>query len=100
MTTYENLPHPSFERVKFNKYLRDNNEVLTSCKSWIVIKNSYIENQVVIFSTQDKKYITELSPLELVEMTKMLLPYRGKEVYINSDANKSVPNRLHIHIKL
>lgn len=100
MREYKNLPHPSKEPEAFNQYLKDNNEVITENYYWILIENSFIENQLVLFLLSAKSYFSELNELELRNLQMILHHYKDKHIYINADKDKSVPNRLHLHIKL
>lgn len=101
MRTYIGLPNPDIEPIKFNNYLIQNNEVVADSNYWILIKNSYIDNQLVLFCKQPIKYLTELDWNSFKQLKLFLEKFaKGKEVYINADEKKSVPNRLHLHIKL
>jgi hypothetical protein len=102
MRNYKNLPNPEIEVEEFNEYLRKNNEVIFENNSWIAIKNSYIDNQLVIFCKFNVKYITNLTNNALVDLRLVLSGTNtaGKHIYINADSDKSVANRLHLHIKL
>ena len=64
MRDYKNLPT---EKEAFNQYLRDNNTLIYENEDWIVIKNSYIENQLVIFSKHEVRYITECDHLQTLK---------------------------------
>lgn len=98
--TYKNLPNPDTQIEEFNEYLLNNNTVINEGTYWILIQNSYISGQLVLFAKQPRKYLHDCTADELQEMVNMLADYCKHYMYINADHNKSVPNRLHIHIKL
>lgn len=100
MRNYSDLPNPAIDTEGFNQYLRDNNKVLFDCSSWILIENSYIPNQLVLFSALNRMYLSDCLTAELESLADILQDYNGKHIYINADKDKSVPNRLHLHIKL
>lgn len=101
MRKYKNLPHPTKQPEKFNEYLINNNKVVIQhLFDWILIENSFIENQLVLFAKRSVQYFNELNELELKSLQVILYPYKDKHVYINADKDKSVPNRFHLHIKL
>lgn len=104
MRTYNNLPDATLESEAFNQYLRDNNEVITENIVWIVIRNSYIKDQLVAFCKFPVKNISEYKDIDYLSKESAFYwifeEYSGKHIYINADKDKSVPNRLHIHIKL
>lgn len=95
---YKNLPNPNTQIEEFNEYLRKNNELIRETKNWILIKNSFIPNQLVLFNKNNLKYLSEISIDEFVELKFILKDYDEKKFYVNAAKDKSVPNRLHIHI--
>lgn len=100
MRDYKNLPNPETQIEEFNQYLRDNNLVLDENRSWILIRNSYIENQLVLFSKLNRKYFYEITHSELDDLSDFTLTYWNKHIYINAEKDKSVADRLHFHIKI
>lgn len=110
MREYKNLPHPTKEPEAFNQYLRDNNEVLAETDYWIVIRNSFIKDQLVAFCKLPVATFQEyaLSWTDTVKERNLMLcePYsimgmhKKDYIYINAEVDKSVPDRLHFHIKL
>jgi len=100
MQTYINLPNPQKESLQFNQYLYNNNIVLQQSKYWILIENKYILKQLVVFSLLPRKYLIECNHLEVIDLFTILSAYKEKHVYINKDKDKSIPNRLHLHIRL
>lgn len=100
MRNYIGLPNPDTQPEEFNQYLRVHNIVITESSSWILIQNSYIENQLVLFAKDPIKYLGQLDWTAFKQLKMFLANYQDNEVYINPDERKSVHNRLHIHIKL
>jgi hypothetical protein len=102
--TYNNLPDPTEFPEEFNQYLRDNNKVILENLMWIVIQNKYIENQLVAFCKYPISNIHEYEQIQYpsrdLAFYWLFKHYSGKHIYINADEDKSVPNRLHFHIKL
>lgn len=97
---YKNLPNPNTHIEEFNEYLRKNNKLIRETKNWILIKNSFIPNQFVLFNKNNLKYLTEISIDEFIELKFILKDFEEKKIYVNAAKDKSVPNRLHIHICL
>lgn len=97
---YKNLPDPNKKVKEFNQYLLDNNKVIGEYIHWILIKNSYIKYQYVLFCKLNRKYLGDISVAESMELHDILSLYKGKEIYINPDHLKSVPDRLHLHIRI
>jgi hypothetical protein len=98
---YKNLPNPTTEPKEFDEYLRKNNELILETDFWILIKNSFIENQLVCFSKNPyAQGIGDLLKEELIDLQNILSAYQEKHIYINALENKSIPNRFHVHIKL
>ena len=97
---YKDVPDPEKEPMEFNTYLAKNNEVVYEGRYWILIKNSYVKNQLVLFSTESKvRYLSQLSYPASFELFAILLAFaENKSVYINKDEDKSIPDRLHLHI--
>ena len=93
-------PDPIEKWGEFNVYLRTHNEVIKDNANWILIENSYIPGELVLWSVWPYTDIADLSPQSLLSLPEMLEPYRDNYKYINANKDKSVPNRLHIHIKL
>ncbi len=107
MRKYNNLPDPTNEPEAFNQYLRDNNEVVEEIPLWIIIKNSYIKDQLVAFCKLPVKTMLEYTTKTPATMSEqyanfiaLFLVYEGKHIYINADKDKSVLKRLHFHIKI
>lgn len=100
--TYKDLPDANRELVPFNQYLRENNIVVKETPYWILIKNSFINNQLVLFTKLNKRYLYEVYNVSeaYAELIDYLEEYKHNHIYINADKDKSVPNRLHLHIKL
>ena len=97
---YKKLGVPSPEDIEaFNDYLRENNEVLEETEDWILIKNRYIDNQLVLFSKRVAE-LHELGGFELGEMADILKKYKHGMWYRNAVEDRSIPDRLHLHIKL
>lgn len=99
MRNYKNIPHPD-EIKAFNEYLKENNEVVYQNRHWLVIKNRYIKKQLVAFIKTKRHFITDCTPSELTSLAPIIKKYKHNHIYINSAQEKSLPNRLHIHIKL
>ena len=98
MRKYKNLP--KIDSLEFNQYLRDNNILVLETEYWILIRNSYIDNELVCFIKSFKRYLYEADANEIMELFEILKTYKKKGCYINADNDKSVGNRLHLHIKL
>ena len=96
----DDVPSPTREPLAFNEYLLLHNEVLWVSEHWILIANSYIEHQAVMFAKRNVRYIHQLKQKELADMADILKEFKGKKMYINSEKDKSIKNRLHIHIKI
>lgn len=94
----DDVPSPN-NAEEFNQYLRDNNEVVLENNCWILIENSYIENQLVLFCKENMKTFSSLTPMATKELLKIMDMFNDKHIYINAHKDKSVPDRLHIHIK-
>lgn len=97
---YIDLPDPDNDPDGFNNYLISNNKVVNKLHDWIVIENKYIPKQLVIFCLQPKSYIYQLNEREWLALRSIMFIYASKHVYINSEKDKSIPNRLHLHVKL
>lgn len=100
MRDYKNIPDPKLDVKKFNLYLVNNNEVVFFSAKWIIIKNSYIEGQLVCFCLDNVAYYGDLDEVALYGLKRILQEYKDNHVYINATKDKSVPNRFHLHIKL
>lgn len=113
MRIYKNLPHPKKQAEEFNQYLRDNNDVVKETDLWIVIENSYIKDQRVAFCKlpvrDAKEYFMYAMKTDspdtiyfnlLREFAIIFMAFNGKHIYINSDQDKSVPDRFHLHMKI
>ena len=100
MREYKNLPHPTDEPEKFSQYLRDNNEVLHEGDFWILIRNSYEEDQLVLWLKRPAEYMGEIFMFEWADLDTYFKIHKDNYWYINNRSRKSVPNRLHLHIKL
>lgn len=61
MRNYKNLPDPIEEPEQFNKHLRDNNQVAMKASYWIVIKNSQIKDQLVVFHKYSVSHLHNIS---------------------------------------
>lgn len=108
----KNLPDPITECEEFNQYLRDNNKVVREGEYWILIENSYIPNQHVAFCKLPVRDFDDymLHALEsqvysdkedlLFEPIMLFAANNNEHIYINATKDRSVPDRLHIHIKL
>ena len=99
MRKYKNLPNPQKQVREFNRYLLDNNKIIKNTKYWVLLKNKFIKNQLVIFAKIDVKYLVDIEHKHFESLKEILKPYKKHRVYINSDKEKSVVNRLHIHIQ-
>jgi hypothetical protein len=93
-------PNPNRRPDEFNQYLVDKNEIVQYRGNWLIIENSFIKNQLVVFCLDNVRYFHELWEEDLVVLQNILRRYKDKHVYINADKDKSIPNRLHLHIKL
>ncbi len=100
MRKYKNLPDPQKQVREFNRYLLNNNKVIENTKYWVLLKNKFIKNQLVIFAKMDVKYLNDIDQQHFESLKKILEPYKKQRVYINSDKEKSVVNRLHVHIQI
>lgn len=97
---YKNLPHPTDEPGAFNEYLRKNNKVIEENISWILIENSYIDDELVCFCKLPFAYMDEIGPIEQEDLAGILRNYKDNKTYINATKDKSVADRLHWHIEL
>jgi len=97
---YVDLPDPIKEWEEFNSYLREKNLVFCENEYWILIKNSYIDDQHVLFCKLPFSSVYEINNDMMKAMLDILGPYGCYHWYINACKDRSVPNRLHIHIKL
>lgn len=107
MREYENLPDPELDVEGFNQYLRDNNVVVKENEHFIIIENSYIENQLVAFAKVSVKDASDYQNYPFENQLQALKDYLGIFAdypqchnYINAILDRSVKKRFHIHIKL
>lgn len=96
---YPDYPVGGATSAEFNQYLRDYNNVIFESRYWLIIENSYIMNELVCWhKTVGVEYIWHLGWKSFYEIQQILRHFQEYKVYINSNVDKSVSNRLHLHI--
>lgn len=109
------MPNPAEKPEAFNQFLRDNNRVVRESDYWLMIENSYESTkdniQYVVFCKLNVKdmdeYYIHLLQTEtfsdredmFAEVIMILAANNNDNVYINAIEDRSIPERLHIHIK-
>jgi len=96
----DEVPHPFKAPYRFNNYLRQNNRVLNENTNWILIKNRFIDNQLVCFAKLEITELKQVSRAAYLDLVDIIDKYKDNHIYINSIKDKSIPDRLHLHIKL
>ena len=102
MRAYNPPPPPPEQVQKFNQYLEEHNEVLDENNDWVLIKNSYEKNRLVLWYKYNARYLIELDDIALIRLRNIIENnyLESKKMWINADKDKSVPQRLHLHFKI